>query len=147
MFMAILFAAQAHAQTVYEWDDFGLKFTVPPGFKETANNDEKFEGESARAKITLFGLYPLADENVTEQNTMQAVKAMAAEAGMDKSTLETGKIEFNGFKGAYAEGTINGHEAFFAVMLDPESDLNFIVSVIHDNADAAIALVKSIKKM
>lgn len=148
IFILLTFVAfNAQAQEDYTWDDYGLKFSVPTGFKVTQNSSDKFEGEAVRAKITLFGLYPIADENVTEETTMQAVEAMAKEAGMNIRTIDKGAIEFNGFKGSYAEGKIEGISTFFAVMLDESSDLNFIVTVLHDNTDAAIKLIKSIKKM
>jgi hypothetical protein len=147
-FVAILFTAlwnNVQAQQEYTWDDFGLKFSVPTGFVEVENTGEKFEGKCEKSKIFLFGLYPVADENVTKENLKEALKGMAKESGM--TVQATKDINFNGFEGAYAEGTIQGTPAFFACMLDPNGDLNFIVSVLHQNTDAAVKLIKSIQKM
>jgi hypothetical protein len=141
-----LFILQAKAQTNYTWDEYNLEFAVPAGFKVSANTSEKFEGEAARSKVTLFGLYPIKDESLTVDGTADAVKTLANEAGMAKG-MASDYIEFNGFKGHYAEGTVQGINTFFAVMMDEESDLNFIVTVMHDNTDAAIKLVKSIHKL
>jgi hypothetical protein len=141
-----MFVFQANAQTSYTWDSYGLEFTVPAGFKVTASSGEKFEGEAARSKITLFGLYPIKDASLTIDNTQEAVQLMATEAGMSKRGMASDYIEFNGFKGYYAEGTIQGINTFFAIMIDEDSDTNFIVTVMHDNTDAAIKIVKSIHK-
>ena len=51
----------------------------------------------------------------------------------------------NGFKGLYEEGEIEGVPTFFACMLDKNGELNFIVTIVNNNADAAIAIMKSIK--
>ncbi|MCS6834100.1 MAG: hypothetical protein NZ521_11040, partial [Flammeovirgaceae bacterium] len=72
-------------------------------------------------------------------------KIMAKEAKM--KVQDTQGIEFNGFKGRYAEGTIEGVPSFFCCILDPDSDNNFIITIVHNNTDAAIKLMKSIKKM
>ena len=132
----------AQAQTDYTWESYGLSFTVPAGFSETANTDEKFEGKSDKAKIHLFGIYPINDANVTEDNLLEALIEMAAASGLNVEDAD--EIEFNGFKGLYAEGEIEGIPTFFACMLDPNGELNFIVSIVHNNADAATNIMKSI---
>jgi hypothetical protein len=142
-FVLSLFVLSAvQAQTDYTWETYGLSFTVPAGFSETANTDEKFEGTSDKAQIHLFGIYPINDVNLTEENLEEALIAMAAESGMD--VQEAAEIEFNGFSGMYAEGEIEGVPTFFACMLDPNGELNFIVTIVHNNADAAIKIMKSI---
>jgi hypothetical protein len=144
LFFAVLCNFSASAQVEYTWDDYNLKFSVPSDFKESASDGDHFEGSSNRGKIYLFGLYPIKDENVTTDNLAEAVNAMAKESKM--KVEETMELDFNGFQGYCAEGTIEGKPAFFACMLDPNGDLNFIITVLHDNADAAINLIKSIKK-
>ncbi len=133
----------AQAQTDYTWESYGLSFTVPAGFTETESNDEKFEGKSDAAKVHLLGLYPISDANITEDNLKEALIEMATASGMEVQDAD--HIEFNGFKGLYAEGEIEGIPTFFACMLDPNGELNFIVTIVHNNADAAIAIMKSIK--
>ncbi len=144
LFFTVLCNFSASAQEEYTWDDYGLKFSVPSDFKESTSDGEKFEGSSNRGKIYLFGLYPIKDENITNDNLAEAVNAMAKESKM--KVTDAHEIDFNGFEGYCAEGTIEGKPAFFACMLDPNGDLNFIITLLHDNADAAIKLVKSIKK-
>jgi hypothetical protein len=143
LILSIFVFGVAQAQTDYTWESYGLSFTVPAGFAETESNDEKFEGKSDRAKIHLFGLYPISDANITEDNLLEALIEMAAASGLNVE--EADKIEFNGFSGLYAEGEIEGIPTFFACMLDPNGEVNFIVSIVHNNADAAIAIMKSIK--
>ncbi|MCS6820958.1 MAG: hypothetical protein NZ551_03730 [Microscillaceae bacterium] len=134
------------AQTTdYTWDEYGLKFSVPVGFEETANDETHFEGKCEKSKIILFGLYPIKSNQITKSNLKDAFNSMTKEANMTVDEIQN--ISFNGFEGIYAEGKINNVEAFFACMLDPMGDLNFIVSVLHDNVDAAVKIVKSIKKV
>lgn len=143
-FMLSLFVVvTAQAQTDYTWESYGLSFTVPAGFSETANTDEKFEGKSDKAKVHLFGIYPINDANVTQDNLKEALIEMAAASGME--VQDANEIEFNGFSGLYAEGEIEGVPTFFACMLDPNGELNFIVTIVHNNADAAVEIMKSIK--
>ncbi len=142
-FMLSLFVVvTAQAQTDYTWESYGLSFTVPAGFSETTNTDEKFEGKSDKAKVHLFGIYPINDANVTPDNLKEALIEMAAASGME--VQDANEIEFNGFSGLYAEGEIEGVPTFFACMLDPNGELNFIVTIVHNNADAAIKIMKSI---
>jgi hypothetical protein len=148
LFIFILFFAfgsSLKAQTLYTWDDFGLKFSVPAGFTEMENTGDKFEGKCDKSKIFLFGLYPIADENVTKQDLVAELKAFAKESGM--AVKETKEIKFNGFEGVYAEGTVEGTPSFVAFMLDPNGDLNFIVSALHQNTEATVRLIRSIQKM
>ncbi len=133
------------AQTPYTWDDYGLKFSVPAGFVELESTGEKFEAKCDKSKIVLFGLYPIADESVTKQNLIELLKDVAKDSGM--AVGQAKEIKFNGFEGVYAEGTIEGTPTFIACMLDPNGDLNFIVTVMHQNTEMAIKLVKSIQKM
>lgn len=141
--LSLFVVVTAQAQTDYTWESYGLSFTVPAGFKETANTDEKFEGSSEGAKVHLFGIYPINDANLTQDNLEEALIEMAAASGMDVEDAD--EIEFNGFSGLYAEGEIEGVPTFFACMLDPNGELNFIVTIVHNNADAAIKIMKSIK--
>ncbi|WP_027002632.1 hypothetical protein [Hugenholtzia roseola] len=136
----------AKAQTTYTWEDYSLEFTVPAGFQETANSGEKFEGKSDRAGIFLFGLYPLSDASITSDNLADMLVELAAETGMEVGEAEA--ISFNGFEGYYAEGEIEGVPTFFACMLDPEGETNFIISILHNNAtDTAVKIVTSIHKL
>lgn len=144
LILSIFVFGAAQAQTDYTWEGYGLAFTVPDGFAETTSTDDKFEGKSDAAKIHLLGLYPISDANVTEDNLLEALIEMAAASGLNVEDAD--KIEFNGFKGLYAEGEIEGVPTFFACMLDPNGELNFIVTIVHNNAEAAIAIMKSITK-
>lgn len=143
--VCMLFATTANAQNPYDWTDYGLSFSVPADFKETASDGEKFEGEAKKSKIHLFGLYPIEDENVTKENLVEVLKMMAKESGMNVEEAE--EIKFNGFEGVYGEGTIEGIPTFMACMLDPKGSLNFIVTIMHQNTNGAVALLKSIKKI
>lgn len=143
--LSLAFSNDLRAQTPYTWDDYGLKFSVPAGFVEIENTGDKFEAKCEKSKIFLFGLYPIADENVTKQNLIDVLKDTAKESGM--VVKEAKEIKFNGFEGVYAEGTVQGTPTFIACMLDPNGDLNFIVTVLHQNVNGAVGLVKSIQKM
>lgn len=141
--LSFLVISSATAQTDYTWESYGLSFTVPAGFSETSSTDEKFEGKSEAAKIHLLGLYPINDANLTQENLEEALIEMAAASGME--VQDANEIEFNGFSGLYAEGEIEGVPTFFACMLDPNGELNFIVTIVHHNTDAAVAILKSVK--
>lgn len=143
LLMSTIFHIQAQEQ--WTWNDYNLTFTTPAGFKVEKSTGEEFSGKSDRSKIYLFAIYPVKDENITEENLGEAVQIMASEARMNVQDMQN--ISFNGFTGKYAEGTIEGVPSFFCCILDPDSDNNFIISIVHNNTDAAIKLMKSIKKI
>jgi hypothetical protein len=145
LMLCMLNLTNANAQTEYSWDSYGLEFTVPAGFQEISSTGEKFEGKAERAGILLFGLYPIEDNTLMVKDMKDLAYKIAEDTEMDID--DSNDLEFNGFKGYYVEGTLNGVDTFFACMLDPEGDLNFIITVMHRDAQAAIKLIKSIHKL
>jgi hypothetical protein len=145
--MMLLIGVQAQAQALEEWnwEDYNLKFSIPKGFKVETSTGEEFSGKCDAAKIHFFSITPFQDGEVNEDNLKEAVGVMAKEAKM--RVTETKPIEFNGFKGYYAEGTLEGFPAFFCCVLNPNDDNNFIITILHNNTDAAVKVIKSIKPM
>ncbi|GAB4339652.1 MAG: hypothetical protein OHK0038_18890 [Flammeovirgaceae bacterium] len=136
---------QAQALEQWTWKDYNLSFSIPKGFKVETSTGKEFSGKCESSKIHFFSITPYQDSKVTEENLKEAIGIMAKEAKMRVS--ETKHIEFNGFKGYYAEGTIEGLPAFFCCILNPNDDNNFIITILHENTDAAVKVIKSIKPM
>jgi hypothetical protein len=145
--LMLLIGIQAQAQSLeaWTWDDFNLSFSVPKGFKVETSSGEEFSGKCEASKIHYFSITPYQDGEVTEANLKEAIGVMTKEAKM--RVTETKPIEFNGFKGYYSEGTMEGLPAFFCCVLNPNDDNNFIITILHENTDAAVKIMKSIKPM
>ncbi|AFM03449.1 hypothetical protein Fleli_1001 [Bernardetia litoralis DSM 6794] len=142
--LSLIVFGSVQAQTNHTWESYGLSFTVPADFSEITNTDNKFEGKSDEAQINLLGLYPINAESLTEDNLQESFIDMAAAYGM---AIEGGEeIKINGFTGLYTETELEDVPAFFACMLDPNGEVNFIVIIVHNNnAEKAINIMESIQ--
>jgi hypothetical protein len=133
------------AQNPYTWENFKIKFSLPDGYKIVENTAEKFEGNAPG--IASFGIYPFKDAKLTEADLKEYASSIAKQAGMDMGSAVVDLIEFNGFKGGYAEGKVQGVSVIVLGLINPSSDVNFFVQVVYTDADAAIRFIRSIESL
>jgi hypothetical protein len=143
-----LFAVLLNGQHTYEWEEYGISFTLAEDFEETVNSGEEFSasGDGMEVSIIPFKDETLDDSDITTY-TMSVAASLNLEAIDDIST-----ISFNGFKGGYAEGVKDGVKIFVMGLIDPDSENNFFVIITFQDGDEvaldeAINICKGIQKM
>ena len=143
-----LFTVFLYGQQTYEWEEYGISFTLADDFEETVNSEEEFSaiGDGMEVSIIPFKDETIDDSNITTY-TMSIAASLKLEAIDDIST-----ISFNGFKGGYAEGVKDGVKIFVMGLIDPDSENNFFVIITFQDGDElaaeeAIKICKGIKKM
>ena len=138
---SLSFGATAFAQVDYHWDAHGIGFSIPSNFKVLNNNAELFEAENANLHLTIN---PFQDESLTMENLASEIIKSAKELGF-QGGAEIDEIKIDDFEGYYAEGTLEGQGAFFAILLDTKSSTNMVITLVYDDksVDQAIKLLKS----
>lgn len=129
------------AQTEMQWDSYGLGFTIAKGMRIITNNGEEFTAERKELYLTI---HPLTDENVTEDNLVDAVIAMAEEMEYDDIS-DADVLQLDDLIGVYIEGTTDGTSSFVIALMDTESAQNYIVIVVFTDEyrDTAIDMIHS----
>lgn len=138
----------ASGQQNYTWDEYGISFSLADDFKETVNNIEEFSAVGDGMDMSII---PFKDETIDDTDITGYTMAIAASLNLGRID-DVSTIDFNGFKGGYAEGEKDGVKLFLMGLIDPNSDTNFFVIISFldqdQNAiDEAINICKSIRKM
>jgi len=141
----LLFSAAFLYADDYEWEDYGLAFSLPEDFEVTQNDGEAFY---AKGDAMEFGLFPWADEEVEKADIAAFTLAIASELELDE-LHDVSLLELNGLDGAYVEGSLNGVRVFLMGLIDGESDTNFfsLIKFYDDDEvaeEAAIEIATSI---
>ncbi len=84
------------AQDTYKWEQYQLSFTVPENMNVLENNQEAFRAENDNIGI---GLVPYKYDEYSEEDAMNAFKAMSESLKLDLSNSKSRK-----FKGTNCEG-------------------------------------------
>lgn len=130
LFTVILFVvgtATALAQQDFEWEKYGLAFTLADDFKVTANTDESFEASGDGME---FGVYTWENPNLTQEDLGDLIVELAGD--IELSIVDDADyIELNQLKGAYVEGYKDGSRIFVMGMMDPDSEANFFALVTY----------------
>jgi hypothetical protein len=147
LFMASL-SVTSNAQQVYEWEEYGLTFDLADDFQESVNTDTEFSAVGDGMAISIF---PFADADIDDADI--TAYTIAAAASLNISDVDDiDMISLNGFKGGYTEVVSDGHKVFIMGLIDPSSDVNFIVVITFADGDGlatqeAIAICKGLHKM
>ena len=117
-------------------------------FRETVNNIEEFSAVGDGMDMSII---PFKDETIDDTDITGYTMAIAASLNLGRID-DVSTIDFNGFKGGYAEGEKDGVKLFLMGLIDPNSDTNFFVIISFldqdQNAiDEAINICKSIRKL
>ena len=145
---AFLFLQSANAQQVYNWDEYGISFTLADDFKETVNNIEEFSASGDGMELVII---PFKDETIDDTDINAYTMSIAASLKLQRVD-DISTIDINGFKGGYAEGVLDGAKIFIMGLIDPTSDTNFFVIITFLDQDEnatkeSVNICTSIKKM
>ncbi len=145
---AFLFLQSAGAQQVYNWDEYGISFTLADDFKETVNNIEEFSATGDGMELAII---PFKDETIDDKDINAYTMSIAASLKLQRVD-DISVIDINGFKGGYAEGVLDGAKIFIMGLIDPTSDTNFFVIITFLDQDKnateeAVNICTSIKKI
>jgi len=144
----VVFSTQSVAQQSYTWEDYGISFTLADDFQETVSNGEEFSASGDGMEMTII---PFTDETIDDTDIIGYTMSVAASLNLGRID-DVSTINFNGFKGGYAEGALDGAKIFIMGVIDPNSDTNFFVIITFldgdNNAiDEAVNICKSIRKI
>lgn len=148
IFVFITLNFTAFSQQEYTWDEYGISFTLADDFQEQVNNGEEFSASGDGMELTIL---PFKDESVAHADITSYTLSIASSMNFERID-DVSVIEFNGFKGGYAEGVSEGVKLFIMGLMDPDSDTNFFVIIAFTDKDKyaieeAINICKSIKRM
>ena len=144
----VVFSTQSVAQQSYTWEDYGISFTLADDFQETVSTGEEFSASGDGMEMTII---PFTDETIDDTDIIGYTMSVAASLNLGRID-DVSTINFNGFKGGYAEGALDGAKIFIMGVIDPNSDTNFFVIITFldgdNNAiDEAVNICKSIRKI
>ncbi len=143
-----LYTTQSYAQQVYTWEDYGISFTLADDFQEVVSTGDEFSAVGDGMDLTIL---PFSDESIDDSDITSYTMSIAASLNLGRID-DVSTINFNGFKGGYAEGVSDGTKIFLMGVIDPKSDTNFFVIITFLDGDSnaieeAINICKSIKKI
>ncbi|MDH6358440.1 hypothetical protein [Parabacteroides sp. PF5-9] len=112
----------------FEWEQYGLSFSVPADFKRVGNNKESFEAknDNIHLAIEVFDYKGVSAENMGE-----ILGGMANDAGMQNA--EFGELVLTTLEGAYIEGTVGGINMIFVALMDTDSNVALLASITYIN--------------
>ncbi len=122
LLFAVLFSSQiAYSQeTVYNWDDYGVSFSIPNTHKVLKSSSEEFESGD---DLTWLQMYPFKDASVTAK---EMVAGIVEEAGM--KVMKEGAYKSGGYDGYWILSQSPKYpdwEYWYIGFIDPNSDTNF----------------------
>ncbi len=148
VFTSLCFVSASVGQQKYVWEHYGLSFTLADDFEESVNNGEEFTAVGDGMEFTIL---PFSDDEIDEDDITAYTMSVAAYLQLGRiDDLST--INFNGFKGAYAEGSSDGVMIFMMGLIDPRSDTNFFIIITFldgdgNASDEAVRICKSIRRI
>jgi len=136
--------AQAQETADWEWDQYGISFSTPEGFKIKECTDTQLQGSVHGLKLSVT---PFSDMGVSEDMLEDYTIQMATDQNFQELS-DTEELELNGYSATYIAGTKNGKSALLMVMLDEEELNNFIVTITFpsNQKEDAINILESFSK-
>lgn len=142
-------ATAALAQDTYVWEEYGIGFSVASDMVVDDSDPESFTATTSEDEISI-NITPWSDDSVDEDNLGEAALEMATELYLfDDSEVDGDYIEIDTFNGFYlivAPSELDAPDfMIIALMLDTESDTNFVVAIGFEdgNDDEAIDVLNS----
>ena len=134
-----LSASISLAQDSYEWDRYGIGFSVAEDMLIEENSDDAFTVVSPDGEIAV-SISPWADGFVDEDSLAEAAISMAIDLYyIDDSEIDGDYIEIDSFNGYYvlaAPGTDEGPDfILLALLLDTESDTNIVAAIAFEDGN------------
>lgn len=144
-----LSATAALAQDTYVWEEYGIGFSVESDLIVDESDIESFTAATREGEISI-SITPWSDDEVDEENLADAALEIAAELYLfEDSDIDGDYVEidtFNGFYLVVAPSELDAPDMMIvALMLDTESDTNFVVAIGFEdgNDDEALDVLNS----
>lgn len=146
--MFFFFCFAINAQQSYNWEYYGISFTLADDFVENVNTADEFSAVGEGMDISII---PFVDGSIDDSDITSYTMSIAASLQLGRLD-GVSSININGFKGGYAEGELDGTKIFIMGLIDPDSETNFfvIITFLDDDQNAieeAINICRSIKKV
>jgi hypothetical protein len=122
----LLMSMSACGQTRFEWKQYGLSFGVPSDFKVMKNTDTRFEASNSKMQLTIE---VFDHEGVSGDVLGEILGNMAVELEMEDA--EVGELRLTTLEGAYIEGTVDGAGTILVLLLDVESNIALLSSIVY----------------
>lgn len=134
----------AFAQDTYEWDAYGVGFSVASDVIIQQSSSDSFTAVTSDGEIAI-NISPWLDETVDTDGLAEATISMAIELyAFDDSEVDGDYIEIDSFDGYYLIASQDGFDEpdylLVAVLLDTESETNLIVVIGFDDGNDEEAL-------
>jgi hypothetical protein len=144
----LLLSVNINAQQNYEWEEYGISFSLADDFRETKNDYTEFSADGDGMSVSII---PFNDASIDQGDITSFVLNTAASLNLDRVD-DVSLIEFNGFQGGYAEGVQDGITLFMMGLIDPNSETNFFVIITfaegdHNAVEEGVAICQSIQKL
>lgn len=120
----------------WEWEQYGVVFSAPDGFKIDECTDRELSGSVDGIRLNVV---PFSDMGVSEDILDDYTIQMATDFDF-QDLSDTEELELEGFSGSYISGTRNGEPALLMVLLGDEESNNFIVTISYPAAEKATAI-------
>lgn len=115
----------------YEWDQYGIGFTVAQDFVIQENNERAFSATSNDGEISI-SINPWKDSSITEDNMADTVLMLAKQITNDNNRDIAGNyLEIDDFSGYYIITASEDDFDFIAIVLliDSESSTNLAIAI------------------
>ncbi|MDL2223443.1 hypothetical protein LJB98_05030 [Bacteroidales bacterium OttesenSCG-928-M11] len=128
LFALIAISLSVSAQQRYTWEQYGLSFSVPKSFQILENTAESFEAENEEMSLTI----ELLDyEGLSPEFMGTLLGQMAKDSGMRNA--EVGELVLTTLEGAYIEGEIKGVNVIYIVLMDTDSNIALLGSIVYED--------------
>jgi hypothetical protein len=130
------YEGETAAATDMVWDTYGLGFTLPNGMQITENNRDMF---TAERDDLLLVIIPFKEGSVGPEDLADFLIAKAERFDYDVVT-DVDEVELDDLYGFYTEGEKDGGQALLVALMDEESDSNYFVILVYNDASRDLAI-------
>lgn len=129
----LLIHANVNAQQQFEWEQYGLSFSVPSNFRVLVNTAESFEAQNNHVYLRI----ELLDyEGLSPEFMGTLLGEMANVSGMVDATV--GELALTTLEGAYIEGIIDDTNVVYTILMDTESNLALLSSIVYEYGNGLV---------
>lgn len=138
-------SVRAQEPTDWEWEQYGVLFSAPEGFRIEACSDSELSGSVGGIQLDVV---PFSDMGVSEDILDDYTLQMAADYDY-QDLSDTQELELEGFSGSYVSGTRHGEPALLMVLLGDGESNNFIVTIRYPRTEkeAAVNMLESFSRI
>lgn len=126
-FLLLTGITAVHAQQKWEWEQYGLSFSAPSNFEVIENTEDSFEAlnRHIHLAIEVFDY-----EGLDPEDLGMTLGELALELGM--RNVDIGELRLTTLEGAYIESIEDGVGTILILLLDEDSNIALLASIIYD---------------